>query len=41
MAVDEGPKIFDVQCILERIFVSLKKIFVFEYSVTIFCLVFT
>ena len=31
MVVAEGQKIFCVQCIWERIFVSLKKIFVFKY----------
>ena len=35
MAVADGPKIFDVQCIWGRIIVSLKKIFVFKYSQTI------
>ena len=30
MAVTEGPKIFDVQCILGRIFMSLEKICVFK-----------
>ena len=31
MTVAERPKIFDVQCIWLRIFVSLEKIFVFKY----------
>ena len=41
MIVVECRKIFDVQCIWGRIFVSLEKIFVFKYSQTIFHLVFT
>ena len=32
---------FDGQCIWEKIFVSLEKLFVFQYSQTIFHLVFT
>ena len=36
MFVAECPKIFHVQCICGRIFVSLEKIFVFKYSQTIF-----
>ena len=32
MVVAECSKIFDVQCIWGRIFVSLEKIFVFKYS---------
>ena len=32
IVVTEGPKIFDVQYIWGRIFVSLEKIFVFKYS---------
>ena len=35
MTVAERPKIFDVQCIWLRIFVSLEKIFVFKYLQTI------
>ena len=31
MIVAECPKIFDVQCIWEMIFVSLEKMFVFKY----------
>ena len=38
--VAEGPKIFDVQCIWGKIFVSLEKNFVFKHSKTIFHLVF-
>ena len=41
MVVAEGPKIFDTQCIWERIFACLEKIFVFKYFWTIFHLVFT
>ena len=41
MVVAECPKIFDFQCIWEKIFVSLENIFVFKYSYTIFHLVFT
>ena len=37
---NDCPKIFDVQCIWGRIFVSLENIFVFKYSQTIFNLVF-
>ena len=33
MIVAECPKIFDVQCIWGRIFVSLEKIFVFQVLV--------
>ena len=36
MVVAECPKIFDVQCIWGRIFVSPEKIFVFKYLQTIF-----
>ena len=36
MVVAECPKIFDVPCIWERIFVSLENIFVFKYSQIIF-----
>ena len=32
---------FDGQCIWEKIFVSLEKLFLFQYSQTIFHLVFT
>ena len=35
MVVAEDLKIFDVQCIRGRIFVSFKKIFDFKYSQTI------
>ena len=41
IVVAECPKIFDVQCIWGRIFVSLEKIFVFKYLQTIFNLVST
>ena len=41
MVVHEGPKIFYVQWIWRRIFVSLEKIFVFKCLQTIFHLVFT
>ena len=41
MVIAECPKIFDVQCIWGRIFVSLEKIFVFKCSQNIFRLVFT
>ena len=40
MDVAESPKIFGVQCIWRRIFVSVEKIFDFKYSRTIFYLVF-
>ena len=41
VVVAECPKLFDVQCIWGRIFVSLEKIFVFiKYLQTIFVLVF-
>ena len=40
MTVAECPKIFDVQCIWGKIFVSLGKAFVFKYLQTIFHLVF-
>ena len=41
MVVAEGLKLFHVQCIWGRVFVSLGKIFVFKYPQTIFHLVFT
>ena len=36
MVVVDGPKRFDVQCIWQRIFVSLEKSFVFKYLQIIF-----
>ena len=36
MVAADCPKIFDAKCIWGRIFVSLEKIFVFNYSYTIF-----
>ena len=41
MAGAEGPEIFGVQCIWERIFAPTEKIFVFKYLQTTFHLVFT
>ena len=32
MVVAEAPKIFGVQCLWEKIFVSLEKISIFKYS---------
>ena len=39
--VAEFQKLFDIQCIWGRIFVSLENAFIFKYSQTIFHSIFT
>ena len=41
MVVAEFPKLFDIQGIWGRIFVSLENVFIFKYLWTIFYSVFT